>query len=782
MGNLLGWRRHPSARDLKEDPAEMTADAQEGGLAEGRLPAGVGLEGPHLPKYDVDEIVATYKSRRPKAAKEKIGLITDAFSVAFEAHKGQLRHSGEPFISHPLSVASIVSRLGLDEVSIAAALLHDTVEDTHVSLEEIQGSFGVEVAKLVDSLTKLDRLNFDSREAQQAATMRKMLIAMATDWRVLVIKLADRLHNMETIGALPQWKQQRIARETLDIYAPLAHRLGVQELKWRLEDRAFEALHPGPYKEISELVERRAPERETYLSKVIEVAEKQMDISGIAAEITGRPKHYWSIYEKMVVKGKEFDDIYDLVGIRVILGDERDCWAAMGTIHSLWTPVQGRFKDYINSPKFNLYQSLHTTVVGPEGKALEVQIRTREMHRRAEFGVAAHWGYKENSTPAEIAWLQRIMDWQADTPDPLEFLETLKLDLEQDEVYVFTPKGKVVTLPASSTPIDFAYAIHTDVGHRCIGARVNDRLVPLDRKLASGETVEIVTTKASNAGPSRDWLKVVATPRARNKIRQWFSKERRDDAIETGREELVKSLRREGLPTQKLMASEALVEVASALHFEALEALFVAIGEGHLSARSVIQRLSKELTGGSGGERLPTTATQSRRRPSNSAVGVYVEGLDDMMIRLSKCCTPVPGDQIIGFVTRGRGVSVHRVDCANAIALLASSQERMIEVEWDRERHGVFIASIEVKALDRSALLTDVSRVLSEHHLNIISSSTHTGSDRVSRMSFDVELADPDHLDSVLTSLRQLDCVYDVYRMLPGAKSAAGKHTALHAN
>jgi len=524
-------------------------------------------------------------------------------------------------------------------------------------------------------------------------------------------------------------------------------------------------------------VATRAPERDDYVARVLVAVRERLAASGLAADVTGRPKHLWSIYEKMVVRGKEFAEIHDLVGLRVIVDSEKDCWAALGSIHAIWSPVQGRFKDYINSPKFNLYQSLHTTVVGLEGKPIEVQIRTQEMHRRAEYGIAAHWGYKEKgkedaSTTAEMAWLQRIVDWQQETIDPLEFLETLKLDLEQDEVYVFTPKGKVVALAAGSTPIDFAYSIHTEVGHRCIGAKVNGRLVPLDTPLQSADTVEIITSKVPSAGPSRDWLQIVASPRARNKIRQWFSRERREDAIETGREELAKALRREGLPLQKLAANNSLEQLGTAMNYADLESLHAAIGDGHVSARSVAQRLARELRGGGYEEQLPTTVTPGPRTVGRrgSPAGVYVEGLDDVMVRLSRCCTPVPGDAIVGFVTRGRGVSVHRADCANAAALAAGEQERLIEVEWDREGATVFVASIEVLAFDRSRLLSDVTRVVSEHHLNIVASSSQTTPDRVSRMRFDVELADPGHLDSLLNSLKHLDGVFDAFRTLPGRR------------
>ena len=728
------------------------------------------------PTESVEGLLAILAGRRPG---EDVSLVRRAYHLAARAHQGQQRASGEAFLSHPVAVAMIVAELDLDTTSAAAALLHDAVEDTRVELSQIERDFGEDVARIVDGVTKLDRIRFGSKEAQQAATMRKMLVAMARDWRVLVIKLADRLHNMRTLDALPEWKRRRIAEETRDIYAPLAHRLGIQEVKWQLEDLAFETLHPKRFAEIAQMVATRAPAREQELEDVIELVRRRLSDLGIEAEVTGRPKHLWSIYEKMVVRGKEFDEIHDLVAIRIIVKAEKDCWAALGAVHALWPPVHGRFKDYVNSPKFNLYQSLHTTVVGARGKPLEIQIRTLEMHQRAEHGIAAHWGYKETGghldqgrgarSTEEIAWLQRIVDWERETPDPHEFLETLKVDLEQDEVYVFTPKGEIVTLPAGATPVDFAYSIHTEVGHRCIGARVNGRLVPLDSKLASGDAVEIITSKIATAGPSRDWLQIVTSQRARNKIRQWFSRERREDAIEAGREELARSLRRAGLPVQKLQSSPSVLAVASELGYESLESLHAALGEGHVSGHSLVQRLQRDLRGGEQEEQLPSTALAPKRpRHRRDGAGIYVEGLDDVMVRLSRCCTPVPGDRVIGFITRGRGVSVHREDCANALALAGSDSERLIEGEWDEDRQSVFVAAIEVKALDRARLLADVAKVLSEHHVSILSSSSHTSADRVSRMRFEFELADPAHLDSLLDSLRQLDSVYDAYRLLPG--------------
>jgi GTP diphosphokinase / guanosine-3',5'-bis(diphosphate) 3'-diphosphatase len=719
---------------------------------------------------EVAPLVAAYRHHHPKAA---TGTILRAFDVAASAHEGQYRVSGEKYINHPLAVAHIVADIGLDDTTLAAALLHDAVEDTEVSLVDVEKQFGNEIATIVDGVTKLDRLRFDSKEEQQAATMRKMLVAMAKDLRVLIIKLADRLHNMRTLAALPAEKQARIAQETLDIYAPLAHRLGMAELKQQLEDLSFAALHPKRYAEIDHMVSLRAPERDVYLTRVLAEVRSRLAELHIDSDVTGRPKHLWSIYEKMVVKGKEFDDIFDLVAIRVIVDSVKDCYAALGSIHGTWKPVVGRFKDYIAMPKFNLYQSLHTTVIGPEGKPMEVQIRTNEMHQRAEWGVAAHWSYKEGSPSDDIAWLNRIIDWQKETQDPAQFMETLKTDLEQDEIFVFTPKGRVITLPVGSTPIDFAYSVHTEVGHACIGSRVNGRLVPLDQALQSGDTCEVFTSKVEGAGPSRDWLKIVKSPRARNKIRQWFSRERREDALESGKEELIRELRREGLQVQKLLGSDVLAKTAVALNFADLDALYVAIGEHHVSGRSVAQRVAKGFKTGEEEEQLPSTITKPRRQRRGTGVGVHVEGLDDVMVRLSRCCTPVPGDDIIGFITRGRGVTVHRADCANAVSLGVAQTARMIDVEWDGDTgQSMFIASIEVKALDRSRLLRDVSNALSDHHVNIVACSTHTGSDRISRMRFDFELADPSHLDAVVRTIKTIDSVYDAYRIVPGKGSA----------
>src|SRR5436190_16280428 len=710
-------------------------------------------------------------SVRARNSRADSALVERAYEVARDAHRDQVRRSGDPYIAHPLGVAMILSDLGLDEVTLAGALLHDAVEDTSVTLKSLEEQFGADVAAIVDGVTKLDRLQFDSKEAQQAATMRKMLVAMAKDVRVLLIKLADRLHNMRTIASLPEAKQKRIAQETLDIYAPLAHRLGIQDVKWQLEDLAFAVLHPKRYAEIEAMVLQHAGERERYLEEVVGAVRSRLDQLQINAEVTGRPKHYWSIYEKMVVRGKEFAEINDLVGVRVIVDSVKDCYGALGSIHALWRPVQGRFKDYIAMPKFNLYQSLHTTVVGPDGRPVEFQIRTAEMHRRAEYGVAAHWGYKEQRNPTEdLVWLQRIVDWQQETDDPAEFMQSLKIDLEQDEVFVFTPKGKVITLPTGATPVDFAYAIHTEVGHRCIGARVNARLIPLDSALQSGDTCEIFTSKVEGAGPSRDWLQFVQTPRARSKIRQWFSRERRVDAIDAGRDDLVKAMRREGLPVQKLANSPVLRGVAEHLNYADLEALQASIGEGHISAKAVVQRVQRELRGGE--EQLPVTVQRPprARQRRQTGAGVHVEGLDDVMVRLSRCCTPVPGDEIMGFVTRGRGVSVHRTDCANAVSL-RSQADRVIEVEWDNDAPGNYTVSVDVEAIDRSKLLRDIADELSDHHVNILSCTSNTQSDRIARLRFEFELADPGHLHSILLAVKRVGSVYEAARVLPGAKT-----------
>ena len=722
---------------------------------------------PRATVAETSALLTEFRSRHPRA---DTSLIERAYAVALAAHVGQTRKSGEPYINHPMSVATIVARQGLDDVTVAAALLHDAVEDTSVSLEDLERDFGSDVRLIVDGVTKLDRLHFDTREEQQAASMRKMLVALSKDLRVLIIKLADRLHNMRTLAALPEHKQQRVAQETIDIYAPLANRLGMQEVKDQLQDLALATLHPKRYSQIDQMVEDRSPERDLYLAQLIGEVEARLAELGIAGEVAGRPKQLWSIYEKMIVKGRSFDEIHDLVGVRVIVDSVRDCYAALGTIHASWKPVQGRFKDYVAMPKFNLYQSLHTTVVGPQGKQVEFQVRTVEMHVRAEYGVAAHWDYKAQSPSDEMAWLGRIVEWQAETEDPGTFMANLKTDLELDEVYVFTPNGEVITLPIGATPVDLAYTIHTDVGHTCVGAKVGGRLVPLETHLTTGDTVEIVTSKQPGAGPSRDWLQFVATHRASSKIKHWYSRERRSDAIDAGYEALSTELRRARLPVRDVLAGPELAEVAASMNYHDPDTLYAAVGEHHVSARAVVGRVVKAL-----GELEPDAEVEAEivrpRRPrrDTGTVGVHVEGLDDMMVRLSRCCTPVPPDEIMGFVTRGRGVSVHRSDCANAVSLTADQADRLIDVDWDKDSSGHFVVSVEIKALDRPRLLRDIFGVLADNHVNVLATSTVTsGVDRVATMRFEFEIGDPTHLEAMLRLLREVDSVYDVHRVVPG--------------
>jgi GTP pyrophosphokinase len=717
------------------------------------------------------------RTTHPKA---DLRVIERAYDVAEQHHRGQLRKSGDPFITHPLAVTTILAELGMTPPTLCASLLHDTVEDTPYTLAALRTDFGDEIAALVDGVTKLDKVKYG--ESAQAETVRKMVVAMARDIRVLVIKLADRLHNMRTLRYLRPEKQEQKARETLEIFAPLAHRLGMNTLKWELEDLAFATLYPKVYDEIVRLVTDRAPSRDDYLHGVIEHVNADLRATKIRAQVTGRPKHYYSIYQKMILRGRDFADIYDLVGIRVLVDSVRDCYAALGTIHARWNPVPGRFKDYIAMPKFNMYQSLHTTVIGPEGKPVELQIRTFAQHRRAEYGVAAHWKYKEDaggsgSAPTrpgdsgaanDMAWLRQLLDWQKETEDPGEFLESLRFDLRSAEVFVFTPKGDVIALPAGATPVDFAYAVHTEVGHACIGARVNGRLVPLESTLDNGDLVEVFTSKAQGAGPSRDWLTFVKSPRARNKIRAWFSKERREEAIERGRDAIAKAMRKQNLPLQRLLTTETLTTLAHELRYPDISGLYAAIGESHVSAQSVVNKLVESLGGEEGATEdlaeVTTPGVTRRRARSAGDPGVVVKGTSDIWVKLARCCTPVPGDQIVGFVTRGSGVSVHRQDCVNAQAL-AGEPERLVEVEWAPSAQSVFLVAIQVEALDRSRLLSDITRVLSDQHVNILSASVTTSRDRVAISRFTFEMGDTKHLGHVLRAVRGVDGVFDVYRV-----------------
>jgi GTP diphosphokinase / guanosine-3',5'-bis(diphosphate) 3'-diphosphatase len=721
-------------------------------------------------KQVLEPLAAVHREMHPKA---DLGLLQRAYDVAEEKHREQRRKSGDPYITHPLAVSTILAELGMDTTTLVAALLHDTVEDTDYSLDRLRADFGDVVAHLVDGVTKLDKVTLGA--AAEAETIRKMVIAMARDPRVLVIKLADRLHNMRTMRFLPPEKQARKARETLEVLAPLAHRLGMATVKWELEDLAFAILQPKKYDEIVRLVANRAPSRETYLTTVKAELSENLASSRIEAEVQGRPKHYYSIHQKMIVRGREFDDIHDLVGVRMLVNDVRDCYAAMGVVHALWQPMPGRFKDYIAQPRFGVYQSLHTTVIGPDGKPLEVQIRTREMHRTAEYGIASHWRYKETRGPHqgkavevdEMAWMRQLLDWQREAADPGEFLESLRYDLATREIFVFTPKGDVETLPAGSTPVDFAYSVHTEVGHQCIGARVNGRLVALERKLENGEVVEIFTSKAGGAGPSRDWLSFVASPRAKTKIKQWFAKERREEAIETGKDTISKEVRRVGLPLQRLVSADSMSALSRELRYPDITALYAAIGEGQLSGRHVVQRLVALLGGVDHAEEelaeRSTPSTVARRRGSGDA-GVVVTGSSDVWVKLARCCTPVPGDTILGFVTRGGGVSVHRTDCTNASELYGSP-DRLVPVEWAPSASSVFLVAIQVEALDRHRLLSDVTKVLADEKVNILSASVATSRDRVAVSRFSFEMGDPTHLGHVLKAVRNVEGVYDVYRV-----------------
>jgi len=731
-------------------------------------------------------VMRQVKRNHPRA---DLGLIERAFRIARDAHEGQTRKSGEPYITHPVAVAQILADLGLGPKTVAAALLHDTVEDTGYSLDALRAEFGDEIAMLVDGVTKLDRLKYG--DSAQAETVRKMIVAMSKDIRVLVVKLADRLHNARTWGFVEPESATRKAQETLDIYTPLAHRLGIQTVKTELEDLAFAVLQPKLYVEIESLVRDRSPERETFVDGVLDMVRLDLRQARVKADVAGRPKQYYSIYQKMILRGRDFSDIHDLTGIRILVGSIRDCYGALGAVHARWNPMPGRFKDYIATPKFNLYQSLHTTVFGPEGRPVEIQIRTHEMHQRAEFGVAAHWKYKENQQTAtkekerdpkrhpdqvggpstqqtEMAWLAHLSDWQEETPDPEEFLDALRYEIGAKEVYVFTPKGKVIGLPAGATPVDFAYAVHTEVGHRAMGARVNGRLIPLDTPLQSGDSVEVFTSKNPDAGPSHDWLNFVSSHRAKSKIRQWFTKERRDEAIEQGKDAIARALRKQNLPIKRLLTTDALADLQSSLHLDSVEAVYQAVGEGHVSTQSVIEKLLAAIS-----EEQESFADQqmpirgSRSMPKTSESGVLVRGAPDILVKLARCCTPVPGDAILGFVTRGTGVSVHQEGCTN-IQALKESPERMIEVEWANTKGAVFLVHIQIEALDRPGLLSDVTRVLSEHHVNILSATVHTSDDRLAISRFIFEMGDVTHLERVLSSVRRIDAVYDVYRVAHG--------------
>lgn len=728
-------------------------------------------------------LLRTVKANNPQ---EDFAAIERAFAVADKYHTGQKRKSGDPYITHPVAVTTILAELGASGATLIAGLLHDTVEDTEYTLEELTEDFGEEVAELVDGVTKLDKVKYG--EHAQAETVRKMVIAMAKDIRVLVIKLADRLHNARTWRFVSPQSSARKAKETLEIFAPLAHRLGINTIKWELEDLSFAALEPRIYDEIVRMVGDRTPERERQLQEIRTGVKDELQESNISCEVTGRPKHYYSIYQKMILRDKEFDEIYDLLAIRILVDSVRDCYAALGAIHEVWKPIPGRFKDYIAVPKFNTYQSLHTAVIGPAGRPVEVQIRTHDMHRKAEYGIAAHWKYKaaargeasaagqhtEDSAEA-MKWLQSLMSWQSETRDSSEFLDSLRYEVNAQEVFVFTPAGDVLSLPAGSTPVDFAYAIHTQVGEHTIGARVNGKLVPLSSKLNHGDRIEILTTKAEDAGPSEDWLKFVASPRARTKIRHYLTKERREEAIEKGKDNLTRSMRRHSLPLQRLLTSKLLLSVAEEQHKDDVAALYEAVGEGQIKAQDVIDRLVDLLGGESEAEDdlEEESSITTHARPKHADSGVVVDGADGVYTKLARCCTPVPPDEIMGIVTRGNGISVHRVDCPNMRQ--AQDDPRRIKVQWAPTKSSVFLVEIQVEALDRKSLLSDVTRILSESHVNILSANVHTNVSRLAISRFSFEMGDPRYLDHVLNTVRGIDGVYDVYR-ITGSRPTPSTH------
>jgi GTP diphosphokinase / guanosine-3',5'-bis(diphosphate) 3'-diphosphatase len=699
--------------------------------------------------------------------------VTRAFDFACDRHADQLRRSGDEFITHPVGVAQICAGMRLDTETLCAALLHDTVEDTSASLEDVRAEFGEEIAQLVDGVTKLTGMTFESRDERQAENYRKMMVAMATDVRVILIKLADRLHNMRTLGALPKQKQTAKSRETLEIYAPLAHRLGIHAIKWELEDLAFATLHPRKYKEIKQLVAQQRDEREVYVNQAGEFLGEELRAVGIAAEISGRAKHFYSIYTKMTKKGREFNEIFDLTAMRVIVGSVKDCYGAIGVIHSIWKPLPGRFKDFVAMPKANMYQALHTTVIGPEGKPLEIQIRTSEMHKLAEYGIAAHVAYKEGGAGdpqrEKMTWLRQLVEAEGEQ-DPAEFLESLKVDLFEDEVFVFTPKGEVKNLSAGSTPLDFAYAVHTDVGHRCVGAKVNGSIVPLHYQLRSGDIVEVLTAKQKR-GPSRDWLKLVRTSRARNKIRAFFREERREDAEQKGRDALEEALRKRGLPMQKLAMSPLLAQVIREMGFRRATEFYIALGQGKVSTKAVANKLMQRLKEGEAvEEREPlgfegAREDKARRTKDAANYGIRVKGADNVAVRLAKCCRPVPGDTIAGYVSLGRGITIHRADCKNVKALM-KSPERFVEVAWEGENESSYRVELQIDAYDRTRLLEDLSRTFSEAGINILGASCMTKHPMV-KNRFVVEVGDTEQIKQCISRLRNVESVFDAYRITP---------------
>ena len=724
-----------------------------------------------VPEITITSLLGRVASYDPEADEE---LIARAYSMAHAAHKGQVRKSGEPFVYHPLATADILVDLRMDSTTIAAGILHDVLEDTEITKEQLETQFGEELADIVDGVTKLKRLPAENLEEAQAESLRKMIVAMSRDVRVIIIKLADRLHNMRTLAYLKRENQLKKATETLEIYAPLAHRLGIYSVKWELEDLAFATLHPRRYAEIKRLVAARRGDREAFIDATAQELLRHLAEAGIEAEVKGRVKHFYSIYNKMVRRNKEFNEIYDLTGLRVIVDDVRDCYGTLGVIHSLWKPIPGRFKDYIAMPKFNMYQSLHTTVMSNEGKLLEIQIRTREMDTIAEYGVAAHWMYKhglKDSQVDRLAWLKSVMEWQKETTDATEFMESLKGELVADEVYVFTPKGDVVSLPSGATPIDFAYHVHTEVGHRTVGARVNDRIVPLDSELVSGDRVEIITGKSTK--PSRDWLAVVQSGRARNKIRQFFNKADREDNLSLGREKVYSLLKKQRI---EKVPSPLWEEVAKSTNSQSIDDMFAAVGLGALSAENVAHRVMEKVqTRGeeeqeprSGGEHTPALVPlplPDSDGETDSETGVRVVGSSGILTRLARCCSPMPGDDIVGYVSLGRGVVVHAAGCTNARALKARDPDRFVEVEWAQTTGRLFTVELLVEALDRMGLLKDVTSTISDAGVNILSARVDTIEDRTALSRFAFKAASLPHVEEVIRKIRSIPDVYDVRRV-----------------
>ena len=782
------------AKDSSTSPPVAQLD-EPAAVPEGAVAARPAEERLDLNEFErrlLDDLFAIVSEHAEDSAVEiDRARVGDAFVFACEHHADQRRKSGEDFIVHPVGVARICAGMRLDTETLCAALLHDTVEDTSASIEEVRARFGEQIAAIVDGVTKLTGITFQSRDEAQAENYRKMMVAMATDVRVILIKLADRLHNMRTIDAMGKQKQLEKARETLDIYAPLAHRLGIHAIKWELEDLAFATLHPRKYQEIKGLVAQQRDERERYVAEAGEYLARELQALGIEARIAGRAKHFYSIYSKMTKKGREFNEIYDLTAMRVIVDSVKDCYGTVGVIHSLWKPLPGRFKDFIAMPKFNMYQSLHTTIIGPEGRPLEIQLRTQEMHEMAEYGVAAHWMYKttpgqdpaergnrtspgqfNSGEDAKLQWLRSMLDWQKDLLDPQEFMETLRTDLFEDEVYVFTPKGEVKSLAAGATPLDFAYEVHTEIGHRCVGARINGKIVPLHCELHSGDIVEILTAKRER-GPSRDWLATVKTTRARNKIKAWFKAESRQDTEHTGRDLLQEHLRKQGLPAQKITGSALLADVIREMGYRKADDFYIALGAAKVSPKIVVNKVMQRLKQGEAADGEASSADllrvgRARRRPTKSSgqYGIRVDGVEDVMLRLAKCCRPVPGDEIVGYISLGRGITIHREDCPNSV-VLRKDPERFTSVSWEGDQSTAFVVEIQIDAWDRHRLLEDLSRVFSESGANILEARCLSTPPMV-KNRFVVEVADTHTLKGAVTRLRNIESVFDAYRVTPG--------------